>query len=83
MYQKGPKSTLIWEVDPLTCPKCAGEMMIISFIYKKTVSKKILDHLGVYEENKNQRAPPAAAPDYTEPEVVSYDDGWPEHDEAV
>jgi len=73
----------VWEVDPLTCPKCAGEMKIISFIYKKTVIKKILDHLGVYEENKNQRAPPAAAPDYTEPEVVSYDDGWQEYDEPV
>jgi hypothetical protein len=23
----------VWEVDPLTCPKCTGEMRIISFIY--------------------------------------------------
>ena len=37
----------IWEVDPLTCPKCAGEMGIISFIYKKAVIKKILVHLAV------------------------------------
>ncbi len=58
-------------------------MKIISFIYKKTVIKKILDHLGEYEENKNQRAPPAAVPDYTEPEVVSYDEVWQEYDEPV
>ena len=58
-------------------------MRIIDFIYKKTVIKKILDHLGVYEENKNQRAPPAAVPDYTEPEVVPSDDGWQEYDEPV
>jgi hypothetical protein len=71
----------VWEVDPLTCPKCTGEMRIISFIYEKTVIKKILIHLGVYEE-KNQRAPPAALPEYTEPiEIVPYDDGWPGYDD--
>lgn len=46
---------MLWglgEVDPLTCPKCAGDVMFISFIYKRTVTKKILDHLGVYEEVK-------------------------------
>ncbi len=74
----------VWEVDPLTCPKCAGEMKIISFIYKKTVIRKILTHLGVYQERQNQRAPPAVPPDYTgQVEIVPYDDGWPEYEEAV
>ena len=74
----------VWEVDPLTCPKCTGEMKIISFIYKRTVIKKILDHLGVYKENKNQRAPPLPKIDYTEPvEIVPSDDGWPGYEEAV
>ncbi len=74
----------VWEVDPLTCPKCTGEMRIISFIYKKTVIKKILTHLNIFEEKKNQRAPPRAAPEYPEPsEVVPYDDGWPGYDEPV
>jgi len=72
------------EVDPLTCPKCASEMRIISFIDKKKVIKKILTHLGVYGEKKNQRASPAAPPEYTEPiETVPYDDGWPEYDEPI
>lgn len=48
----------IWEVvDPLTCPKCTGEMKIISFIYKRTVIRKVLTHLNLYEEQGNQRAP--------------------------
>ncbi len=73
----------VWEVDPLTCPKCAGEMKIISFIYKKTVIQKILTHLNIFEEKKNQRAPPAAPPDYTERvKIVPYDDGWQEYEEA-
>ncbi len=73
----------VWEVDPLVCPKCTGEMRIISFIYKKTVIEKILTHLNIFEEEKNQRAPPPTAPEYTEPEIVPYDDGWPEHDEPA
>ena len=56
----------VWEVDPLTCPQCTGEMRIISFIYKKTVIKKILTHLNIFEEKKNQRAPPRSAPEHTE-----------------
>ena len=73
----------VWEVDSPTCPKCTGEMRIISFIYKKTVIKKILTHLNMFEENRNQRALPAAAPDYTEPEIVPFDNGWPQYDEPV
>ena len=56
----------IWEVDPLVCPKCTGEMKIISFIYKRTVIKKILTHMNLYEERGNPRVPPIPAIDYTE-----------------
>ena len=74
----------VWEVDPLTCPECMGEMRIISFIYKKAVIRKILTHLSIFEEKKKQRAPPRFVPEYTKvPEVVSYDDGWPGYDEQV
>ena len=53
-------------------------------LYKKTVIKKILTHLNMFEEKKNQRAPPKATPEYLEPpEVVPYDDGWPGYDEPV
>ncbi len=74
----------VWEVDPLACPHCAGEMKLISFIYKKAVIKKILTHLELYEERKNQRAPPMPQMEYTERvKIVPYDDGWPEHEEVV
>jgi hypothetical protein len=73
----------VWEVAPLTYPKCTGEMRIISFIYKKTVIKKILTHLNIFEEKKNLRAPPKSATEYTEPEITPYNDGWPGYDEPV
>jgi hypothetical protein len=72
----------VWEVDPLSCPHCAAEMKLISFIYKKTVIKKILTHLDLYDEQKNQRAPPEVVEEYTESvEIVPFDDGWPGHEE--
>ena len=73
----------IWEVDPLTSSKCTGEMQIISFIYQRKVIKKILNHLNIFKEKKNQRAPPRVEPEYTEPVIVPFDAGWPEYDEAV
>ena len=39
----------IYEVDPLTCPKCSGEMKVISVIEDEEVIKKILKHLGLWE----------------------------------
>jgi hypothetical protein len=47
----------IYEVDPLICPKCGGEMRIIAFIEDYRVIKKILDYLKIYEFGK-KRAPP-------------------------
>ncbi len=49
----------IYETDPLVCPKCSGEMHIISFIDQHAVIKKILQHLGLWEESQ---APPARDP---------------------
>lgn len=48
----------IYEVDPLTCPRCQGRMRIIAFIEDDEVIKKILKHLGLWEIN--QRPPPKA-----------------------
>lgn len=47
----------IYEVDPLICPKCGGEMRIISFIEDYNIVKKILDYLGIYEFER-KRPPP-------------------------
>lgn len=36
----------IYEVFPLVCPKCGGEMRIIAFINDGPVIREILGHLG-------------------------------------
>lgn len=46
----------VYEVDPLICEKCGGEMRIISFIQERTVIMKILNHLGIQE--KHAHSPP-------------------------
>ena len=47
----------IYEVDPLICPKCGGDMRIIAFIEDYKIVKKILDYLGI-DEFKRDRPPP-------------------------
>jgi hypothetical protein len=71
----------IWEVDPLLCTHCGNLMIIISFIYERKIIKKILDHLGMYEEDKSKgnRAPPPS-PDVKRI-VEQYGDGWPDYEE--
>jgi hypothetical protein len=58
----------IYEVDPLTCPKCSGKMKVISVIEDEDVIKKILKHLGLW--NVRTRPPPRTTalpkiPDYS------------------
>lgn len=50
----------IYAVDPLVCPKCTGQMRIISFIEDQQIVKKILAHLGLYlvRSKPLPRAPP-------------------------
>jgi len=69
----------VYEVDPLVCPKCGGEMRVIAFIERRQrdVIRKILEHCGLWEEPRAPaRAPPTpvqkplelryeADPDYT------------------
>ena len=52
----------IYEVDPLVCPKCNGQMRIVSFIEDQAVISKILRHLGLYlvRSTRPARAPPRA-----------------------
>ncbi len=72
----------VWEIDPLNCPKCAGEMRVISFIYQRQVIRKIFEHLKIYEEKK-QRAPPLKKAPVKEVELVSFNDGWPGYEDPV
>ena len=72
----------IYEVDPLTCPKCQGLMRIISIIEDQIVINKILRHLGLWQNN--QRPPPRLKSleiqiDYSDSQLPFYDD-QPEQD---
>jgi hypothetical protein len=57
----------IYEVDPLTCPKCSGVMKVISVIEDEEVIKKILKHLGLWDI-KTRPPPKATGP----PRVPEY-----------
>ncbi len=46
----------LYEVFPLLCPRCGGEMRIIAFITEAVVIRKILGHRG------EQTSPPAVKP---------------------
>ncbi|MBP6559395.1 MAG: IS91 family transposase [Burkholderiaceae bacterium] len=46
----------IYEVFPLLCPKCGGQMRLIAFVTEGMQIRKILDHIGVDAE------PPHIAP---------------------
>ncbi len=48
----------VYEVDPLKCPRCGGQMRIISFIEKKDqadIIERILRHCGLWTETKEPR----------------------------
>ena len=75
----------IYEVDPLTCPKCQNQMKIISV---EEIVKKILKHLGLW--NRKARPPPKGKTvsesiiDYSESQLplsddyLYYDEEYPE-----
>jgi hypothetical protein len=48
----------VYEVDPLVCPACGGEMRIIAFIVDPKVVDWILEHLARAEGQPPQRGPP-------------------------
>jgi hypothetical protein len=50
----------VYEVDPLICPKCGGEMRVVAFITEAPVIERILDHLA--RRHRASRAPPPAPP---------------------
>ena len=62
----------IYNVDPLLCPKCHGEMKIIAVIEDEDVIKKILRHLGLWDI-KNHDPPDSKA---AHPRELSYDDTY-------
>jgi hypothetical protein len=68
----------VYEVDPLCCPRCGGEMKIISFITDPQVIRQILEHLGLWVQ-KSSRDPPRQETFDQNGQIVyePFDDGWP------
>ena len=49
----------VYEVDPLSCPECGGQMKVVSFIEppQADVIEAILKHCGLWQP-RSPRAPP-------------------------
>ena len=50
----------VFEVDPLICARCGGEMKVIAVLTAPKVVDRIVRHLQ--EKAESERAPPGAAP---------------------
>jgi hypothetical protein len=61
----------IYEVDPLTCPKCSSQMRVFSVIQDEEVIKRILKHLGLWEV-KPRPPPKATGPAKTPEHTIDY-----------
>ncbi len=53
-------SARIYEIFPLLCPMCGGQMRLIAFITEGAKTGKILDHIGV--DSESPRIAPARGP---------------------
>jgi hypothetical protein len=68
----GALKKCVYEVDPLTCPKCGGEMRIISFIEEDEVIRKILRHCGLWKEQAPRPPPEETPPPEVKDAVLDY-----------
>jgi hypothetical protein len=73
----------IWEVDPLTCPRCGHEMKIISLINDPDVIEGILRHLGLWNQQGDPSGRKTKAPEHGPVVIEDFDDGWPGYEEPA
>ena len=73
----------IWEVDPLSCPRCHHEMKIISLINEAEVIERILRHLGLWKQQTAPSGRQAKAPEHGPVVMEDFDDGWPGYEGPV
>ena len=77
----------IYEVFPLLCPLCGGQMRIIAFITHSADIRHILEHIGA--ETKPPRITPARGPtlwddgDTQAGEAAEPAPGWDESSQTV
>ena len=63
----------IYEVFPLLCPMCGGQMRLIAFITHSADIRQILDHIGV--DSQPPHIAPARGPPLWENGDAQVDDG--------
>ncbi len=73
----------IWEVDPLSCPRCGHEMKIISRIHEPGVIERFLRHLGLWKQHPDPREGKIKTPADGPVVMEDFDDGWPGYEEPV
>ena len=56
-------------MDPLRCPRCGGEMKIISFITAPQLIRHILEHLDLWVQRPS-RGPPGQEASHENGETV-------------
>ena len=79
------KTCKIYEVDPLTCPKCQGSMKIIAFIEQAEIIEKTLKHLGLWHvktrpQPKIHSPPEVFFTDYPDSQIPPWDDDYSDPD---
>ena len=73
----------IWEVDPLSCPRCGYEMKLISLIHEPDVIARILRHLGLWKRHPDAHEGKIKGPEDGPVVIEDCDDGWPGYEEPV
>jgi hypothetical protein len=67
------KIRLIFEVDPLKCQKCGGDMKVVGFIDSEAKARDILKSSGLWRDRKTRPPPKALSPPHklvTSPRVI-------------
>jgi DTW domain-containing protein YfiP len=73
----------IWEVDPLSCPRCHHEMKIINLINQPEVIERILRHLGLWKQQTAPSGRKEKPPEHGPVVMEDFDDGWPGYEEPA
>ncbi len=73
----------IWEVDPLSCPRCHHEMKIIGLISDPEIIERILRHLGLWKQQTAPSGRKIKAPEHGPVVIEDFDDGRPGYEEPA
>lgn len=63
----------VYELNPLACPQCGGEMVVVAFIEppQREVIERILKHCGSWQASSARPPPPVGDPAHEDREVVT------------